>query len=63
MSSFPSRPKITEKDKVVAFRCRNKSGCDSMQAIVRKPTAQSTHFICVKCGAVKGVPQGGNAGL
>ena len=65
---FPSKPKIGPKDKVVAYRCRRQgaegeAGCDSMNAIVRKVRAGLTQFVCIKCGKVTGVPQGGGINL
>ena len=61
--TFPSRPTIGPKDKVVAHKCLRKPPCDSMQAIVRQPRAGVTQFICIKCGHTTGVAQGSNVNL
>jgi hypothetical protein len=62
--TFPSRPHIGPKDKVVAFRCRRKNPpCDSMQAVVREVRTGVKQFICVKCGNVTGINQGGSTNL
>lgn len=61
-SPFPSKPRIGPNDKIVARGCRSES-CDSTQAIVRKPTPNVTQFVCIQCGQVTGINQGGSINL
>lgn len=64
MSVFPSKPNIGPNDKIVAYRCRRKQpGCDSMQSAVREPVKGLKQFICVKCGNIVGINQGGAVNL